>query len=293
MTLVLGVMGRSSIWMLVDRRLSSPGREPRRDDAVKLLNLDSVDAVALIGYAGLGATAVGTEPSTWMSGVLRGRNLSLEQYLTVLAEVASRELPRHLTGLSDRSHAIVACAIVQNEPRVYVINVIITDDGRTLYRCVRFFTPRGRTPRFALGGSGTEALEPDRWGWRRELLRLVDAYERNRIQPRVVADYLAALNNRTHEYMLERDRSVGPRCIVVWRAPDRGGGHQFYSGFDREEDSGSFPTISRGTDIRAIAEIMMPHFIEAIEREGSLEIDMDRANAELAELPETPDERLD
>ena len=85
MTLVLTIQGREAIWLLADRRLSIKGHRPR-DGARKIMMLDTADGVAILGYAGLGMTAAGTEPSDWMVRVLRGRTLSLEQSLSVLAQ---------------------------------------------------------------------------------------------------------------------------------------------------------------------------------------------------------------
>ena len=70
MTLVLTVNGPETIWLLADRRLSYEGRSPK-DDARKVMFLETTDGVAILGYAGLGATARGTEPADWMSAVLR------------------------------------------------------------------------------------------------------------------------------------------------------------------------------------------------------------------------------
>ncbi len=78
MTLIVTVNGPETVWLLADRRFSGP-RGVHRDDATKILTLEATDGVALIGYAGLGATAQGTEPANWMSAVLRGRNLTIEQ----------------------------------------------------------------------------------------------------------------------------------------------------------------------------------------------------------------------
>jgi hypothetical protein len=47
--------------------------------------LETADGVAILGYAGLGATALATEPAHWMRAVLRGRVLPLERSLEVLA----------------------------------------------------------------------------------------------------------------------------------------------------------------------------------------------------------------
>jgi len=89
-TLISTVNGPETIWLLADRRLSYKHKRPR-DDARKIMCLETSDAVALIGYAGLGATARGTEPADWMSAVLRGRNLPLEQSLGVLTDALKRE----------------------------------------------------------------------------------------------------------------------------------------------------------------------------------------------------------
>ena len=50
--------------MLGDRRLSYQGRPPK-EDGRKMMFLETTDGVAILGYAGLGATAKGTEPADW------------------------------------------------------------------------------------------------------------------------------------------------------------------------------------------------------------------------------------
>lgn len=95
MTLVLTVNGRETIWLLADRRLTYKGR-PAKEDGRKVMFLETTDGVAILGYAGLGATALGTEPADWISAVLRSRNLPLEQSLGKLAEAIKKQLPRHL-----------------------------------------------------------------------------------------------------------------------------------------------------------------------------------------------------
>jgi hypothetical protein len=49
-----------------------------------------------LGYAGLGATALGNEPADWMSAVLRGRSFPLEHCLGVLPEAMKNQLPPHV-----------------------------------------------------------------------------------------------------------------------------------------------------------------------------------------------------
>src|SRR5262245_31137533 len=92
-TLILTVNGPETIWLLADRRLAYKGRPPK-DNARKVMFLETNDGMAILGYAGLGATARGTEPADWMSAVLRGRNLPLEQPLRILADALKAQFPR-------------------------------------------------------------------------------------------------------------------------------------------------------------------------------------------------------
>lgn len=111
MTLVLSVLGPESVWTVADRRLTNAGRVGR-EDARKIMFLDTTDGVAILAYAGLGATARGTEPADWMSSVLRGRNWPLEQSLRTLAEALKRELPPQLAGSRVQagfSHNVLIC----------------------------------------------------------------------------------------------------------------------------------------------------------------------------------------
>jgi hypothetical protein len=55
--------------------------------------LETTDGVAILGYAGLGATAGGTEPADWMAAVLRCRNFPLEQSLGILADAMKAQMP--------------------------------------------------------------------------------------------------------------------------------------------------------------------------------------------------------
>lgn len=78
--------------------------------------METTDGIALLGYAGLGATESGTEPSEWMSSVLRGRGgLTLEQALGFLSNAAKSELPRYLTGIAGGAHHIVIPAFLKGE----------------------------------------------------------------------------------------------------------------------------------------------------------------------------------
>jgi hypothetical protein len=204
LTLILAINGRESIWMLADRRLSFRGHPPR-EDGRKVMFLETTDAVAILGYAGLGATARGTEPADWMSAVLRGRNLPLERSLDELAGALRRQFPKHLQRLPKgvhAAHSILVPAFVGAEVRLYTIDMALAPDRKTCsFRYTRHivgeFGPRpSRTPRLGLAGSGATYLARDRH-WVRNLMRLVRASDRQQVSPHAVADHLAGLNHRT------------------------------------------------------------------------------------------------
>jgi len=133
-TLILTINGPESIWLLADRRLSAKGRA-FRDDARKTMFLETTDGVAILGCAGLGATARGTEPADWMSAVLRGRNLPLERSLDVLAEAMRTQFPRHLDqmpGVGSRpAHRVIATAFLGGEAKLYTINADLAPDQKS------------------------------------------------------------------------------------------------------------------------------------------------------------------
>jgi hypothetical protein len=263
--------------------------------------LETDDGVAILGYAGLGATVLGTEPADWMSAVLRGRRLSIEASLGVLADAIKKQLPRHMLRLPGRgpaAHTVMVPAFVNDEARFYTIDLALTSQRTWAFRYTRHVTREaaGRTPRLALGGSGAVRLLGNR-RWMRALLRVVNAHDRGVVSPHLVTDHLAAISNDVSV----ADKTVGPRCIVAWRyrkggIHKGGGGHQFYTGITRDRSSTALPQIGNGMDIAALVKAswgsMMETF-EALRRgEPAPEIDSERLNAELAKIPETPDEHL-
>jgi hypothetical protein len=182
-TLVVTVNGPKSIWLLADRRLSRGGR-PLKDDARKVMFLQTTDGVAVLGYAGLGATALGTEPSDWMSAVLRPRNFPLEQSLGALAEAMKKQFPRHMVrmpGAGGPAHNIIVPAFLGGEPRLYTIDLAFAPDRKSYaFRCTRHVVgTTTRTPRMGLGGSGGIYLAQQKdKKWIRSLLRVVKANDR-------------------------------------------------------------------------------------------------------------------
>jgi hypothetical protein len=306
MTLVVTINGPETIWLLADRRLTSRGRV-LRDDARKVMFLETPDGVAILGYAGLGATAAGTEPADWMSSVLRGRKLPLEQALGVLADTMKRQLPRHMLripGTDSPTHNVLVPAFLGDEVRLFTIDMVFAPDRKNHgFRFTRHAIQKPAlaaptTPRLGLAGSGAVYLARDK-RWIRPLIRMVRACDRGQVSANTVAAQLATLNNEVHEGI--RDGFVGPRCIVAWRhrqhgVHNGGGGHQFFTGSARDPSCPSLPTIANGMDVSALVEVIMPHTMKLFEamRQGqpTQELDKDELNAELARLPDKPDEDL-
>jgi hypothetical protein len=306
MTLIMSVHGRHTVWLVADRRLSYGIRRRPVDDAVKVLVLETQDGVGLLGYAGLGATGVGTQPSDWMSAVLRGRpGLSFEQALGVLADASTRELPKHLIRLPGGGHSIVCAAFLSNiGARVYTVdNHLNRLTGEHRYRYTRHVIhgDRPTPPRIALGGSGGWHLQSSGSLWIRPLLRLVRAHDRGSVSHAIVAKELARLNWETHKAL--GDGTVGPRCVVAWMcrqgAPAGfGGGHLYFSGVELDNGGPILPSVANGMDVRALCGVIGEEFMAHIHRHGYGGVSsfggsgMERVERRLARMPWEPDEEL-
>lgn len=270
MTLVLAVTTPKSLWLLTDRRLSFKDRPPL-DTAVKTFRLSTTDGEALIGYAGLGSTAADQEPSDWMSRVLRGRGLTLEQSLGVIADAMKTHLAPHLLSLAwaghTVAHTVIAAAIVSGAPRLYTIDMV--RDTRTSSGHFRFTRVSMRFPhehgveeemRVCFGGSGGRLLASKAFGkrWARDLQKVVAAFDDGLIGWKPVAETLARLTKRVHA----NTSSVSESCIVTWYAPAVGGGHASYpAGGDRV----TLPSIGVGHDLKQVSEI----FFRSMQKRGA------------------------
>ncbi|SNY53674.1 hypothetical protein SAMN05421748_114130 [Paractinoplanes atraurantiacus] len=306
-TLILSVHSRESIWLLADRRLSFGRARPPIDDAMKIVELRTEDGVGLIAYAGLGATSRGTQPSEWISAVLRGRGgLGFERTLGLLSDASNAQLPRHLYSTPGGQHFIVIPAFVRGIGRRFysIDNVVERSTRRHWYRFTSWQTdsnPGSPAPRVGLAGSGGMYLLSKRNDWMRPLFRLVKAHDKGRASDLAVANYLAGLNHDAHHAVT--DGTVGPRAVVAWRRrldgrQDRSaGGHQFYLGNEYDRAPQTIPAIVNGLDLQAIVNIMtqglQPHF-EAFRATGYTEFnpDLTEIDRRISSLPSDPDEKL-
>jgi hypothetical protein len=301
MTLVLSLFGRDSVWTLADRRLTNR-RGVVLEDARKIMFLETSDGRATLAYAGLGATALGTEPADWMAAALRGRDQTLEESLGTLATALRREFPPHLQQLDIRGtpqHTVMAAGFLRGGSALYSIDLALDPAGKErFFRYTRHGNPpRLRPSRIAYAGSGGSVIHGNK-RLRRELMRLVLAYEYGRVSRGTVADAFARVNHMVHRSLA--DGSVGPNCIVAWRPRSAdardGGGHYVYTGIDRDRDTPQLPTIARGMDVGAIANAILPHTVRVFEEllDGKSPVEPDRTKIDdaLRQLPQGHDERL-
>ncbi len=310
MTFVLSLQTSGSIWVVSDRRLSATNQKPK-DDAVKVAALETVDGQAILSYAGLGATALGNQPSQWISNVLRGRSLPLEGSLRIIADAMKREFLPHFSqvrNVRQRQHGFLVSAFAEGQHRVYTIELAGSRDGY-YFRNARHImggaaAPLQITLPIVAAGSGSLHIATLRHRLR-PLISLVSAYNETRISPSAVCDRLAELCFQVHE--MTSDGSVGPRCIIVWRnakasAHKGGGGQASYNGLVREAVSPAVPFISGGMDVVAVSSLALqvlaprmqqwqaePRSGDGVEARVFDSAELDRR---LKKLPYKPDEKL-
>lgn len=303
MTLIIGLTSKETIWLMGDRRLvskkaTSNDYEIKYEDAIKVMELATMEAdIALIGYAGLGKTTSGKELSDWMSSVLNGRNVPLEDSLKILANAIKCRLPKYISNFNFKKfdHNVVIPAFHNNHPKLYSIDLSISPKTNVIkFRFTQHVNLKKNgelllPPRLALAGSGTTYLTSNT-KWMRQLLSLTKKSDKGDIDPSVVADELAKINLKVSENM--KDKTVGPNSIVVWRNRRQGihkggGAHKSYTG-DKADNTNSplIPMIAGGMDVKAISRIFMKHF------EGNIEIDYNLMNEEISQIPDFPSEDL-
>lgn len=294
---------------MADRRLTVANKV-LRDDATKICCLDTLDGKAIIGYAGLGATARGMEPSEWVSNSLRGLHVTIEQALEVLVNAAGKALPAHLTRIPEHFQHVMLVPAFTKSAQLYSIAYQQTGKEISigLNRLIKTSSGTSFTPRASAVGSGSRLLSKNP-NWHHKVCGLVRAFNNKKISGNVVAEELNAICQSVHLELTGRgDNSVGNRSIVVWRDLHAGGGeHVSYTGTVQDQYSSTIPTIVNGMDISTLANQMLPHFLkialqmEAHRKEGHGELDQQhpameaftqKADEIAKGLPFEPDERL-
>jgi hypothetical protein len=286
LTFIIAFVTRKSSWLVADRRLSKSGEEPD-DTGIKVMALETNDAVSLIGYSGLGATGAGTQPSDWMVGVLSDMNLPLEQSLSVIAGAIEVRFPKHLLQLpsQQRVHETAVVSLMRdgNDSRICVhktdynagrsgaLNQFSREDikvGDSLHFASKFY----------VGGAGRKELLGNTV-WARKIAKLVAACEREKITDEQVAREFSRINFAVHEGHKE---TVGPECIVVTRRKGGGGNHGAYLNGDRLSVSVQIPTVV--TFIGDMNAFLQGEFPGIIGLDGQLDLEAMRRLMESGEL---------
>ena len=300
MTLVVTLHTRHTIWMLADRRLSYP--DHFTDDACKIMALEDNGAVALLGYAGLGSTTGGTQPSDWMSRVLNGRRGGVPDLLDSLGEAMKRQLPKHLAKFPTGTpavHTVIAPTFIDGKLRTYSITVGIDRISQSPKKIFNehLISPEIPKPTFALVIGSGSAVISRHIDQLTIIKRVAKLHDRQKVSALEVADKLAALNLFAHKNT--PNNTVGPNCIVAWRynplgTHQGGGGHHSYTRTQRDEVVAPIPTIANGMDVRAISELHIDQELEWMRAtdKDSFKFDFQKIDEGLARLPEGPDERL-
>jgi hypothetical protein len=292
MTLVMAFHGAQSVWLSADRRLTYPG-DHFVDGACKMLEIEASDGLALLGYAGLGASVGKTQPSDWMNDLLANiHGRPLEEYLGIIADAMKADMPAHLATLAGaQGHHLLAASIVNGEPRLYAVILELRPNGgppHFVYTRYARTEQGGAPPKLAIAGSGALRV-PHPQKLSRELAKIVAAVEAGRVDPRAVTDRLAKINAA----IAERDKTVGRQCIVKWRF--NGGGYQFYEGTKRVNGDLTVPTVVTGMDVRDIISASRPFWQKDFEamRKGELVENNGRAlQTELDKLSNKPKRKL-
>lgn len=266
---------------------------------------ETKDAISIIGYAGLGATSLGTEPSDWIGDVLKMRNVTFKQSLNILAEALESQFPKHLSIVDKKdavSHVIVITAFLQNKPVIYTINLEYSSASRRYRTVIRHIAKKRDSKiitdeRIWIVGSGASQLMRDQ-KWERELLDLVKKCDQKKAAPITIAKRLAMLNYTVS--LQTKDNTVGPYCIVGWRHKRKGiygggGSYAFYRNDERVKSDCIIPAVAGGMDIKAISEAILPLMVEYFDemREGKTSENIDKKIGQLLKkLPTEPDEQL-
>lgn len=293
MTVIISVIGREAIWLAADRRLSRNGK-PVEEDATKVALLETTDGRAIFGYAGIGLTQRGVEPSDWLGAILRGRNCQLDDAMNFVKAAFETELPRFFRARQIPCHHLLAPCFIDGRPWLYVLQADAGGAGTMNVTATAFGRDpphRSHPPTIAVIGSGALPFLKKK-GWHRPIWRLVKAHNRNVISASTMADHLGGLISE----LSKDDPFVGERAIVAWRGRNGGGETLAYVAGERVTGPDAklrVPTVVTGIDLNALTNL--PHFrqmMEAVERGTPVQpTDPDQANAELATLP-GPDDRL-
>jgi hypothetical protein len=270
MTIIISAVTPDEVWFLADRRLSR-ANNTYRDDATKIFELTATDGWMLVGYAGLGLTIHGTEPSAWLASSLRCMKLTIERALHYIADAMKIHFAPHLQSIAWCSpvHVFHMVAVTGTGPKTY--EFVLERDPASGQ--VSFHGRVGNIERLRLRKAHVSVFGTRMTKWEfRDLRRALNARARGRISPATMARAMAVANQQVSQ----RVSSVGPRSIVVQKMKPNGGQHWLFSGVQAERHVTALPVVAGGVDLQA----MLADTNEQLnERASELEAEFKAANA--------------
>lgn len=250
MTLTIGAITRDEIWMVCDRRLSFLDKGPI-DDAIKVFELVATDGVMLVSYAGLGITVGGMQPSEWLSNSLRNLEVTINQALGLIADNVEKYFapqmrtvawssPFHwfhiVTRVGDQTSAYyIALARHPATGQIHIEKKVALVDLR-----------RKRGPKKHIQVFGTTL---SKWEFR-ALCRALSERAGGRLSPSATAKQLGAVNFEVFSRL--KEKTVGPRCVVVFKDKLGGGQTWFYTGTQQDRTTPGIPAVTQGIDMQAL-----------------------------------------
>ncbi len=286
--------------MAADRRLTYPdGRYC--DNATKIFRLSTADAEALVAYSGLGATSSGLELSQWLSNTLRGRNMTIEDSINLVANSMYVRFPRQLIFFNLNHHQFIFSYYRKRNPYVKIITMNLDKTPRVIIDNIENGVDK-LTPLVVCAGSGRAAFAADRSACRR-LVTVLRRHRAHRVSDNVTAAVLASCIAKVGRSL----RSVSQSSVVATIDPNGGGSHHMYGhSFEVMLPSAAcdaLPTIARGMDVEALAtsmlRVILPFFAQVWRNgvptappEGAWDTCAEQLKAAVASLPDTPNDDL-
>jgi len=302
MTFAVVLASRTAIWACADRQLTDK-QNPRRSSksGVKIVAIETPDAVALLTYAGVGSVR-DTQVSQWVYRTLRGlNNIPLERSLEHIADAGRRRLVQYAKRESI-DHFFTAAAI--RDGKHYVYDIDLRKNPPLIIRRI----PKTRN-QVKIGMSGSGGLYVYRYEFSRLkwLARLIRQYEREKVSAEFVARQLASLNvSISARARADGNNTVSPESIVIHRHPKgkRAGGRQWCfdaNGNTIDDLDAAVPTLANGMPVSEITAAIMRHTLQQMRTptpDGKprhhFEAWPDAATTQalLDRIPDTPDDKF-
>lgn len=292
MTFLLAATTPLSNWLVADTRLAYVDRSKAHNElGVKVARISAADGEALVGYAGLGETVDGVQPSAWLARALRGatRGATVEQSLTVLHQASIEHLVPQIGRVFPISpfHGFVTSARVNGKPQLYAtVHHASTAKGPYVHEARRLVHEiQGRFGQagleIALAGSGHKHLLRSSAPWKRLLAKVLRACDEGSIGLPTAMAHLAGIN----AWVAQNSPSVGRGCIVLCSTP-RGGHGAHFIGDQMQPTCPCVPYMLNGTDMMPLIDIFQASLPSGL---GPATVDREALEAEMARLPTEPD----